>query len=359
MKGLLDGFRGEHAVSEMPRLAIILGAGASFDCCPPDRPDLTKQGDWDWQPPIVSNLLESKEFNKFLNTHLNAADIFNDIRMEVSREVPFEKALRSRWESDNEHIRYKMRFVPIALQQFFWRASEAYTNQPANYVALVSQTVGRGITTAFVTMNYDTILDKVLCRFRAGPHDSSLRTMGSYFSSPDWLLVKLHGSADWGYRVGDAAVSIEGVLAAQELRPFAREEIEVLSLPGDLREGRTLFYPALALPVEGKYGFVCPISHEDALVTYLQDCDNFLFVGFSARDSDLLECLSANVRGVRRLWIVTGPDDLDDVKERLRSIGPFRRNPMSRQPEHTYTSFTDFARRGLSDLTGYILSDKG
>lgn len=339
----------------MPRLAIVLGAGASFDCCPPDRPDLTKQGGWDWQPPIVSDLLECKEFNRFLNGYLDAADIFNDIRTEISGSVSLEKALRSRWESENEHIRCKMRFVPIALRQFFHQSSERYTDQPSNYMALVGQTVGRGITTAFITVNYDTILDKVLCRFRAGPRDNRLRTVGSYVSSPDWLLVKLHGSVDWGYRFGGATGSIEAIVASQELRGFAREEIEVLPHPEQLNDGPTPFYPALALPVEGKYGFVCPPSHEDALVTYLQDCDNFLFVGFSARDSDLLDCLSANVRKARRLRIVTRPDDLRDVKERLYSVAPLR--GIIILPEHTYTSFTDFVRRGLGDLTARILSD--
>ena len=351
----------------MPRLAIILGAGASFDCVPkilgPDIQDLgehrhlIKRQVENWQPPIVSKMLGSEAFNRFLNNHLHAADIFNDIRMEISKEISFEKALRSRWESDNEHIRFKMRFVPIALQQFFYRVSESYTDQPANYSAVVSQTVGRGITTAFITVNYDTILDKVLCRFRRGPDGKRLTTVGSYVSEPDWLLVKLHGSVDWGYRLGAKGGTTEAVVATEELRHFGREEIQVLSNPGDLREGPHPFYPALALPVEGKYGFVCPPNHEAKLVAHLQDCRNFLFVGFSARDSDLLECLSENVRRVQRLWIVTGPDDLEDVKERLRSIGPFRRNPVSRQPEHTYTSFTDFVRRGLSVLTTQIKSD--
>jgi len=354
----------------MPRLAIILGAGASFDCVPDlrlvaqsdlgERRHLVKQPNY--QPPIVSKMLGSEAFNEFLNDHLEAADIFNDIRMEVSKEVSFEKALRSRWKSEIEHIRYKMRFVPIALQKFFYRASQAYTNQPANYMALVGQTVGRGITTAFVTVNYDTILDKVLCRFRPGPHDKRLTTVGSYISEPDWLLVKLHGSVDWGYRLGGTEGSIEAVVATQELRSFAREEIEVLRSPEELHDGPTPFYPALALPVEGKYGFVCPPSHEAALVGYLQDCRNFLLIGFSARDSDLLDCLSANVPGeghVRNLWIVTGPGDLEDVEKRLHSVAPFKGNLAYIPPEHTYTSFTDFVRRGLSDLTAHILSDTG
>jgi len=340
----------------MPKLAIILGAGASFDCVPPDRLDLTKQDRWDWRPPIVSNLLESKEFNRFLNSQLDAADILNSIRMEISEECSFEKALRSRWESDFEHIRRKMRFVPIALQKFFYRVSQSYTSQPANYMALVEQTVGQGITTAFVTVNYDTILDQVLCRFRRQSGGKRLVSVESYISERDWLLVKLHGSADWGYRHGGTG-AIEAIVETEELRDFAREEVEVLPNPGELRDGPTPFYPALALPVEGKYGFVCPPSHEDALVKHLQDCHDFLFVGFSARDSDLLDCLSQNVHSVRRLWIATHPDDLENFQSRLRSVAQFKEKLVYVPPEHSYTSFTDFVRSGLSDLVGYILSD--
>jgi hypothetical protein len=348
----------------MPRLAIILGAGASFDCVPQfntsDWEDLGRPEHFvkqpEYQPPIVSKMLGSEAFNGFLNSHLEAADIFNDIRMEVSKEVSFEKVLRSRWESTNRHIRYKMRFVPIALREFFHRVSQDYTDQPANHIALVGQTVGRGITTAFVTVNYDTILDKVLCRFRDGRDDKRLATVGSYVSEPDWLLVKLHGSVDWGYRLGANEGTAQAAVAAHELRAFGRTEIEVAPNLRELRDGPTPFYPALALPVEGKFGFVCPPSHEEALVRHLQDCDNFLFIGFSARDSDLLECLSENVRSVRRLWIVTGPGDLEDVKKRLHSVASFRISLSSILPVHTYTSFTDFVRRGLSVLTGNVLS---
>lgn len=354
----------ERAESEVPRLAIILGAGASHDCVPKLRPgEQARLGDpshlikqRDYQPPIVSSMFRNTAFNRFLNQHLEAADIFNDIRMEISEETSFEVALRRRWVSDNQHIRSKMRCVPRALQQFFWRVSIDYTNQPANYMALVSQTVGRGITTAFVTLNYDIILDMVLSRFRSWPHDQSL-TLKSYISLPDWLLVKLHGSVDWGYRLNVVESLTDADFATQEFRDRDRAEIQVLDNPQDLRIGSYAALPALALPIEGKYGFVCPPRHEAALVDYLQGCTNFLFVGFSARDQDLLDFLSANVSRVRRLWIVTGPEDQDDVKKNLHSIAPFRSNLAGILPEHTYMSFTDFVRRGLDTLATQVLSD--
>jgi hypothetical protein len=294
-------------------------------------------------------MFRNTAFNRFLNQHLEAADIFNAIRMQISEETSFEVALRRRWESDNQYIRSKMRYVPKALQQFFWRVSISYTDQPANYIALVSETVGRGIKTAFVTLNYDTILDKVLSRFRSRPHDKSL-PLESYISSPDWLLVKLHGSIAWGYQLDHEGQLTDADFATQEFRDRDRAKIQVLNDPQDLRIGSYAALPALALPIEGKYGFVCPPGHEAALVDYLQGCTNFLFVGFSARDRDLLDFLSANVSEVRRLWIVTGPEDQDDVKKNLRSIAPFRGTLAGILPEHTYTSFTDFVRRGLETL---------
>ena len=309
------------------------------------------------KPPIVSDLLESKAFNGFLNNHLDAADILSDVRAETSNGVSFEVALRRQQDSSNEHIGSKMRFVPIALEQFFYRVSEDYTNQPENYSALVGRTVGRGITTAFVTVNYDTILDQVLCRYRPGPRDNRLRTVGSYVASPDWLLVKLHGSVDWGYRYGTPTEGIADTLLTQGLRTFDRAEIEVADDPYGLRIGPAELYPALALPVTGKPGFVCHPSHEAALVELLQDCSNFLFIGFSAKDSDLLDFLTEHVRTVQRLRIVTAPDDMEGVQKRLHAVAPFRRSLAAILPQHTYTSFTEFVRLGLGDLANSILGD--
>ena len=309
------------------------------------------------QPPIVSKMLESKAFNRFLDHHLDAADILSDIRAEISREVSFEMALRRRQDSSNEHVRAKIRLVPIALQQFFFRVSMDYTSQPANYQTLVSRTVGRGITTAFVTVNYDTILDQVLCRYRQGRRDSRLNTMGSYVSLPDWLLIKLHGSVDWGYRLGTPEELLEVALLTKELPAFGRNEVEVATDVQTLRTGSGQLYPALALPVADKYGFICPPSHEAALIEFLKDCSNFLFVGFSAKDMDLVEFLAKNVRTVRRLWMVTGAGDMEDVKKRLHEVEPFRGKLASLLPAHTHTSFTEFVRSGLDDLTTHILSD--
>ncbi len=311
------------------------------------------------QPPIVSEMLENKAFNEFLSTHLDAADVLSDVRAETSPEVSFEVALRSRQDSSNEHIRSKMLFVPIALQQFFFRVSEDYTNQPENYSALVGRTVGRGITTAFVTVNYDAILDKVLCRYRPGPRDDRLRTVGSYFESTDWLLAKLHGSVDWGYRYGTPTEGIASTLLTQGLRTFDRAEIEIADDPHGLRIASAALYPALALPVAGKYGFVCPPSHEAALVEFLQDCSNFLFVGFSAKDLDVLEMLSDNVRSVQRVWIVTGDNDgdMEGVIDQLQEVEAFRSELAGILPEQTYTSFTDFVRGGLNDLANSIVGD--
>ena len=342
-------------MSEEPRLAIILGAGASYDCVGDlgggELRYLVKQEDS--RPPIVSSMFRSKAFSQFLNGHREAADILNAIRAEISQGTPFEVALRSRCDSDNQYIRSKMRFVPRALQQFFWRVSVDYTDQPANYQRLAEQTVGRGITTAFVTLNYDTILDNVLFRYRPWPQEPP--AMGSYISSPDWLLIKLHGSVDWGYPLSARGGLTDTDLATQEFQERSREEVQLIDNPQDLRHGPWAALPALALPIDGKYGFVCPPSHEKILTDYLQECKNFLFVGFGARDRDLLDLLSGNVTTVRRLWVVTGPNDQSDVMTNLYSIAQFRGSLESFQ--HAYTSFTDFVRHGLNTLATQVLSD--
>lgn len=211
-----------------------------------------------------------------------------------------------------------MPFVPIALHEFFFRVSNEYTSEAANYSALINRTIGQDIQTAYITLNYDTLLEMSLRKITGVTLDS----IGAYVSSPDWILVKLHGSVGWGYRWGTAEWIPNMAMAARSNKPPERrsEEIQV-GLPREMyRNGRLqqLFYPALALPVVGKSGFVCPPRHVEALAEFLHDCHNFFFIGFSASDQDLLEFLARTVDHVDLLAVVTGTGVLKDVVVRLR-----------------------------------------
>jgi hypothetical protein len=73
----------------------------------------------------------------------------------------------------------------------------------------------------------------------------------------------------------------------------------------------------MAIPVTGKVGFVCPASHVQYARHFLPDCENFLVIGFSALDSDVVSELKA-VKHVRRMLIVDGSGPRGQViRERL------------------------------------------
>ena len=71
------------------------------------------------------------------------------------------------------------------------------------------------------------------------------------------------------------------------------------------------------MPVPDKYEFVCPPSHVEALRTFLADCEDYLFIGFSARDDPFLDFFGKTVKRVRRLAVVTGQGKLEETVDRL------------------------------------------
>ncbi|MCH6555896.1 MAG: hypothetical protein IH797_04710, partial [Chloroflexi bacterium] len=66
--------------------------------------------------------------------------------------------------------------------------------------------------------------------------------------------------------------------------------------------------------VEGKYGFVCPPEHVDALEGFLPSCQNYLVIGVSGRDQDLLDLLDTRVKKCAELMIVGGGDVADAAR---------------------------------------------
>ena len=298
-----------------PKLAVILGAGASHDVCPDRGPIKDKK----WTPPLVDTMFEGGALDEVLSQHPEAQALMSSVRTKLRAGGVFEEILRSYSDDPNGHIQWQMAFVPIALHEFFFRVSNNYTSEAINYSHLVNSTVGQGIQTAYVTLNYDTLLEMSLARITG----AGFGNLDSYVSSPDWILVKLHGSVGWGYpwdtteRIGEPrAAALEN-----EPPPALAESIEV-GLPRLMWAHDRLFYPALSLPVVGKYGFVCPPQHIDALRRFMIDCANFLFVGFSAKDRDLLDFLADTVQTFRCLHVVAGENDLEGVVERLAGAVP-------------------------------------
>ena len=332
-----------------PKLAVILGAGASHDVCP----DSTTIKEGAWSPPIVATMFKSRALDEVLDRHPQAQALMASIRTEVRQgQKGFEESLGYWMQNTSEGIERQLLQVPIALHDYFSQVSENYTKDATNYSHLINCTVPQGIHTAFITFNYDTLLEKSLSNITG----NVFGTERAYRSSSDWVLVKLHGSVGWGYPwvgkeefeeflqgigAGHFAAAYERIRRVDStLKPF--DEIPAGQMPMDgrvlsvfwdkptigndsihvgisrtLMLGGILHYPALALPVPDKYQFVCPPAHVEALRTFLEDCENYLFIGFSARDRPFLDFFRQTAKRVKRLGVVTGQGELQDTVARL------------------------------------------
>jgi hypothetical protein len=299
-------------MAEKPKLAVILGAGASHDVCPEGDYRIRDRA---WQPPLTDGILQAPGFIQALDEHVELQPLLSSIRADLATGMALEESLRRHRDSSDPRVRRQMRFFLPALQRFFYGVGATYTREPANYSVLIERTVCRGIHTAFVTVNYDTLLETSLARIES----MGFSTMESYVSSPDWLLAKLHGSAGWGYPWDSSSPPPdlrEKLLSADPLPALGPSAITVLQY-GDLRTPQALSYPALALPADDKPGFVCPPQHVEALIQFLADCDNFLFIGFSGKDKDLLDLLAKHASDSATVGVV-GKGDVPEVAARIQ-----------------------------------------
>jgi hypothetical protein len=189
---------------------------------------------------------------------------------------------------------------------------------------------------AFITLNYDLFLEIALgVPSLGGPID----TLGAYIR-PDRLVVKLHGSVNWGRRIKDWPIDASRFVKGRsgldlswvgERRLDEMLDREIRLLPGAGYEHRWLdrkpYYPALVVPVEGKYGFVCPPDHVERLREFLRECQNILVIGCSGRDEDLLDLLRDSMTGCETFFLVDvgSQEAVEETYRRfLRAVPQFK-----------------------------------
>ena len=310
--------------------------------------------DAEWRPPVVADLFSSRSLDGVLMNYPAAQTLMSSVRTEVRSGQPFERAIRSHVENSNPYIQRQVKELPIALQQFFFRVSHNYTTEAINYSHLVNRTVGQGIQTAFITLNYDTLLEKSLTKIVG----ESFGARDSYIGSADWLLVKLHGSVDWGY---EWASTVSSALEAvrQFEPPNRRSELIQVGLDLNLRKENAVYYPAMVLPVEGKYDLVCPTEHITRLREFLSNCSAYLFIGCSGSDEDLFDFLTETCGRVFLAGLVTGESDHNDVVRRFKAKMPNAiASPLGQDKYIFARGFTKFLEQKLdgflADLKQYL-----
>jgi hypothetical protein len=294
------------------RAVVILGAGASHDLMSLD--DEIANATTEYKPPLTEHIFSNQRaFQEILEHYPDASALAETIRLKP-RNKALEALLREVSQSHEPHRVRQFREVPLYLQELFGVISTAYTHrQPRNYTHLVNHMLSEFECVAFVTLNYDLFLEKALQVPSLGGPTGDL----GWYVRPNRLLVKLHGSVNWGRRINDwprdgsRFARGRGGLDlswAGESRIDEMLDSEIRLLPGSGYENRWLdrepYYPALVVPVEGKYGFVCPQEHIEQLSEFLRECRNILVIGCSGRDQDLLDLLHDSITKCETFFLV-------------------------------------------------------
>lgn len=167
--------------------------------------------------------------------------------------VGLEEYLLRLRDSQHDHENRYFRQVPLYLQHLLYQASRpltpgrgtgGFTNHPSNYASLVSAAL-RLDQVAFITLNYDLLLDRRLA-VEDPPNPRGEMNL-DWYVDPDggrrWGLFKLHGSINWGRRVLNDPLPLSSTRSRAEVFDALGDEIQVsdeirLTMHFERRSGR-------------------------------------------------------------------------------------------------------------------------
>lgn len=307
-------------------VVVITGAGASYDLIPPHQINVVK--DLHFKPPLTQSLFNMpSEFEPLLELYPQAYSAIGAFRYAIYRgQKSVETLLKELKDSEEETKISQFKQLPLYFQSLFTRISDGYCRMPVNYTTLITETLRKKVdAVAYVTLNYDLFLEKALKALTG----FAFNGINQYIpENRKWMLIKLHGSANWGRKLkkilnpGEQIDALLDCIDRSDLENDLESEIEVN--PFEWNQGGTSinkYYPALTVPVDNKYEFNCPQEHIEKLKSLLKICKKFLIIGVSGKDKDLLELLSQNVGEVNKVTIVGG-ETVDGDKTRFKEGVP-------------------------------------
>jgi hypothetical protein len=325
-------------------LLVIVGAGASYDSVPPAMG--AAPWNWaseDWMPPLTKDLFADKavfrDVLKLLPSAAPAIDrVLSGLESERSSvEQELQKLVDEAADGD-PHLPRQLLEVSYYLQAVLWNCSTEWSSRRGgmtNYVTLVDALERwrhrHETKIAYVTFNYDTLLETALARVTG----ETLAGQAAYEKTPDydrtdWAVFKVHGSIDWARIIRAPTAEAQGATHPWELSPYARtmevtDDFVVLRSAWQMGVDQRLVVPAIAIPAAGKSGFVMPAAHQEQLRSSLSETTHILDIGWRGVDSDFRDCIRANVVSVNPNVpveiVVSSASGIAEVETNLRAAG--------------------------------------
>ena len=290
------------------KLTVILGAGASHDCAGKET-----QVNGRWRPPLAKELFAPR-FDQILSHYPKVQARLDEIRTRLDQGENVEGILRDLYNAAHRTSNYWALGIPLYLRELFWTISLDYLRGSSKFDTLVRYALDSPFENIlFLNLNYDLFLESALERY--GNHE--FNSLSSYLPDEEkWLLVKPHGSVTWARVLENCPTDSAGIPLPSRLQgsPVFSPEFRVVMwnrhshdfyIPGGGPPG--YLYPQIVVPADRPKEFVCPEDHTDRARAFIESCQDFLLIGFSARDDDVLDLLQS-MPGGSRVMIVSGKD---------------------------------------------------
>jgi len=218
-------------------------------------------------------------------------------------------------------VRFYLHFMLWECQRRWSAVAEGVTNYKTLLDRIERHRKGAQ-PVCLVTFNYDTMIEDALQAFGV-----QIDALEDYVGNDRFKLIKLHGSVNWAREVDTPVNNLANLntwQAAHELISNAASLavsdrfVRVTEHPIG-RLGESAVFPAIALPLESKSGFECPVSHVEALRSLIPDVDRLLLVGWRATENDFLALLRAGLRRAPYVYTIAARES-----EALQTLGRIR-----------------------------------
>jgi hypothetical protein len=321
-------------------LMVIFGAGASYDSLATHVPGGSEARHHDfveYRPPLADRLFDDRGvFNDAIKDFPACKPIVQTLRHLNGR--PIEQVLQEfQAQAATNPRRYQqLAAVRYYLQSVLWKCGDKWQQDSAgvtNYLTLIDEIeqwrLQQDEAVAFVTFNYDTLLEGALCNY----FGLKIKQIDDYVGGhPCYSIFKLHGSVNWarevapGLNLGQSPSP--SVIAEQCIEHAAQLSVGskyalLPSCPAGLVTGVPCF-PAIAIPVESKSQFECPPSHLEKLKDLLPNVRKLLIIGWRGMETHFMALLRFGLRPPLEVMIVSAkkggdPSHAEDLQSRMKA----------------------------------------
>lgn len=314
-------------------LMVVFGAGASYDSVPARLPSDWPPARLPERPPLANELFDDRPLFAQAMARFPKCQPVVPYLQHRPEDVSVERVLeRLQAEADEYPERYRqLAAIRYYLHFVIWE-TELHWNDVArgatNYKTFLDQLERwrkPQEPICLVTFNYDRMLESALPSVGV-----QINRLEDYVAGEKYKVIKLHGSVHWAREVDTVIdnlnernvwqVAYELIDRATDL-DVSQKYCMVVEHPIG-KSDRSALFPAVAIPVEKKSAYECPLEHLEVLETCIPEVTKLILIGWRGTDVSFLELLAKKFqREVEGIVVAGGEDEARQVAAHLQQAG--------------------------------------